>query len=284
MRNIGHKGVKVNTLKQHWPEYLMEAALLGLFMISAGVFTVIFEYPHSPVHQAIANADLRRFLIGVAMGVTAIALIYSPWGKQSGAHMNPAVTLTFYRLGKVKRQDTIFYILFQCLGGVLGVYLVVLALKSEFTQPPVNYIVTVPGILGWIGALLGEFVIAFIMMLTVLLTSNHPKLSRYTGIFAGCLVMLYVFLEAPLSGFGMNPARSFASAFPAQVWTAFPLYIFAPLVGMFSAAELYLSMFGQRAVRCAKLNHHTHKRCIFRCNYSQDGEVDLSDRLSIPKP
>jgi len=273
----------VNILKQHCPEYLMEAALLGLFMISASVFTVIFEYPHSPFHQAIANADLRRFLIGVAMGSTAIALIYSPWGKQSGAHMNPAVTLTFYRLGKVKRQDTIFYILFQCLGGLVGVYLVVLILRSRFTQPPIHYIVTIPGSLGWIAAALGELAIAFIMMFTVLLTSNHKTLSRYTGIFAGCLVMLYVFLAAPLSGFGMNPARSFASAFPAQIWTAFPLYIFAPLTGMFAAAELYQLLFGQRAVKCAKLNHHTHKRCIFRCSYNQKGEIELSDRLSIPK-
>ena len=258
----------------------MEASLLGIFMISAGVFTCLFEYPNSPVHQAISSADLRRLLIGIAMGATAIALIYSPWGKQSGAHMNPAVTLTFYRLGKVKRQDTAFYILFQCIGGLLGVYLVVLLLQNTFTQPPINYIVTVPGALGWIAALLGELAIAFIMMMTVLLTSNNQKLSRYTGLFAGCLVMLYVFLEAPLSGFSMNPARTLASAFPAQNWTAFPLYIIAPLLGMFSAAELYQILFGQRAVKCAKLNHHTHKRCIFHCSYKQNDEIDLSDRFS----
>lgn len=266
-------------LKQHLPEYLMEAAELGIFMISAGVFTCLFEYPNSPVHQAIPNGDLRRFLIGVAMGVTAIALIYSPWGKQSGAHINPAITLTFYRLGKVKRQDAVFYILFQCLGGLVGVYLVVLMLGNTFTQPPVNYIVTVPGTLGWLAALLGELVIAFIMMMMVLLTSNNKKLSRYTGLFAGCLVMLYVFLEAPFSGFGMNPARSFASAFPAQNWTGFPLYIIAPLIGMFSAAALYQFLFGHQAVNCAKLNHHSHKRCIFHCNYKKNGELDLSDRL-----
>ena len=268
----------IQTFKQHLPEYLMEAAELGLFMISAGVVTCLFEYSNSPVHQAIPNADLRRFLIGVAMGMTAIALIYSPWGKQSGAHLNPAVTLAFYRLGKVKLQDAVFYILFQCLGGLTGVYCVVLLLGDKFTQPPVNYIVTVPGALGWVVALFGELVIAFIMMTMVLLTSNNPKLSRYTGLFAGCLVVLYVFWEAPLSGFGMNPARSFASAFPAQNWATFPLYVIAPLVGMVSAAELYQFLFGQRAVKCAKLNHQTHTRCIFRCGYSQ-GELDLSDRL-----
>ena len=56
------------------------------------------------MHRAIADADLRRVLIGIAMGLTAIALIYSPWGKRSGAHMNPAVTLTFLRLGKMRAE------------------------------------------------------------------------------------------------------------------------------------------------------------------------------------
>ncbi|MEH2321853.1 MIP/aquaporin family protein [Nostoc sp.] len=251
----------------------MEAAELGIFMIAAGIFTLIFEYPHSVAHHAIANADLRRFLIGIAMGTTAIALTYSPWGKQSGAHMNPAITLTFYRAGKVKRQDAFFYIVFQCLGGLAGVYLVALLFGTVFTQPPVNYIVTVPGWLGWLAAVGGEFIVSFIMMTTVLLTSNNPKLNRYTGLFAGCLVMLFVTFEAPLSGFGMNPARSFASAFPAQTWTAFWLYVLVPLIGMFSAATLYQYLFGHRAIKCAKLHHHNHKRCIFRCNYNSDARA-----------
>lgn len=269
----------MESFRKHLPEYLMEAALLGLFMVSAGVFTCVFEYPCSPFHQAISNGDLRRLLIGIAMGLTAIALIYSPWGKQSGAHMNPAVTLTFYRLGKVKRQDALLYILFQCLGGLIGVYLVALLLGTVFTQPPVSYVVTVPGALGWIAALLGELVIAFIMMMTVLFTSNRQKLSRFTGLFAGGLVMLYVFLEAPLSGFGMNPARTFASAFPAQIWTAFWIYVIVPPIGMLLASAVYQFLFGRRAVKCAKLHHDNHKRCIFRCDYARAIRPDLSDYL-----
>lgn len=259
----------------------MEAALLGLFLIAAGVFTCVFEYPGSPIHQAIPNGDLRRFLIGVVMGITAITLIYSPWGKQSGAHINPAVTLTFYRLGKVKRQDAIFYILFQCLGALFGVYLVTLLLGEVFTKVPVNYIVTVPGKLGWVVALLGELIIAFVMMMTVLLSSNNQKLNRFTGLFAGFLVMLYVFFEAPLSGFGMNPARSLASAFPAHIWTAFWLYIIVPPAGMLLASGVYQYLFGKRAVKCAKLHHDNHKRCIFRCDYNRHGKIDLSDSLPI---
>jgi glycerol uptake facilitator-like aquaporin len=48
-------------------------------------------------------------LMGIAMGVTIVGSVLSPWGKQSGAHFNPAVTFTFYRLGKVEKWDAVFY-------------------------------------------------------------------------------------------------------------------------------------------------------------------------------
>src|SRR5207245_56060 len=100
----------LGSLRVHWPEYLMEAGLLGAFMVSACVFGALYEFPHSPVRQAITSQLFRRMLMGISMGLTAIAIIYSPWGKQSGAHINPSVTFTFFRLGKVKLWDAIFYI------------------------------------------------------------------------------------------------------------------------------------------------------------------------------
>src|SRR5580704_4386577 len=104
-------------LKEHWPEYLMEAAGLGIFMISACGFYALLEYPLSPVHQSIRDPVVRRILLGLARGLTAVGLIYSPWGKQSGAHFNPAVTLTFCWLGKVTAWDTCFYAVAHFLGG-----------------------------------------------------------------------------------------------------------------------------------------------------------------------
>src|SRR5260370_36071612 len=103
-------------LKEHWPEYLMEAAGLGIFMISACIFDALLEYPVSPVHQAIPDPIGRRIMIGLARGLTAVALIYSPWGKRSGAHFNPAVTLTFCWLGKVTAWDACFSTVAQFLG------------------------------------------------------------------------------------------------------------------------------------------------------------------------
>ena len=253
----------VAALRYHWPEYLMEAALLGAFMVSACVFGALYEFPQSPVHQGIMSGFLRRLLMGVTMGLTAIAIIYSPWGKQSGAHINPSVTFTFLRLGKIKLWDAIFYVAAQFAGAALGVVLVALLLGKQVSDPAVRDVVTVPGPKGpWV-ALLAEFVIAFVLMSTVLYFSNHHKLDRYTGLFAGLLVALYITLEAPFSGMSMNPARTFGSALSADVWASFWIYLTAPPLGMLAAAELYLWRRGGTAVKCCKLHHNNTKRCIF---------------------
>src|ERR1700752_3402467 len=130
-----------DALKQHWPDYLMEAACLGLFMISAFTFGAILEHPASLIHKAIPNPLLRRFLMGLAMGSTAIAIIYSPWGKQSGAHINPSTTLTFFRLGKVATWDAVFYIVAQFVGGTAGALLASAVLAGWVSHPAVNYVV-----------------------------------------------------------------------------------------------------------------------------------------------
>ncbi|MGH7409776.1 MAG: MIP/aquaporin family protein [Candidatus Methylomirabilis sp.] len=253
----------VAALKSHWPEYLMEAAGLGMFMISACVFVAILEYPASPVRQTIANPLLRLILIGVAMGLTAVGIIYSPWGKQSGAHINPSVTLTFLRLGKVGPWDALFYVVAQFAGALAGVVLMVPLLGTVISHPSVNYVVTVPGPGGPTVAFLAEVAISFGLMLVVLVVSNTHHLARFTGLFAVALVAIYISVEAPLSGMSMNPARTFGSALPATLWTASWVYFTAPLFGMLLAAEVYLRLKGAQSILCAKLQHQNPKRCIF---------------------
>ena len=253
----------LTALGTHWPEYLMEACLLGTFMVSACVFGVLYEFPGSPVHQAIMSGFLRRFLMGISMGLTAVAIIYSPWGKQSGAHINPSVTLTFFRLGKIKGWDALFYIAAQFTGAVLGVFLVAQLLGREVSDPAVRYVVTTPGPRGpWV-ALLAEFIIATGMMSAVLYFSNHHRLAGYTGLFAGLLVATYITIEAPFSGMSMNPARTFGSAFPSRIWEGFWVYLIASPLGMLAASEIYLWRAGKIAVKCCKLHHNNTKRCIF---------------------
>jgi len=254
-------------LRRHWPEYLMEAWGLGTFMVSAGLFATLFWYPGSPLAQAVPDGMARRALMGLAMGLTATLIIYSPWGQRSGAHINPAVTLTFWRLGKVATWDAIFYVAAQFLGGLLGVLLVLAVLGLAFANPPVSYIATVPGADGLGVALLAETVISFGLMAMVLFATNSARLMRFTGVFAGCLVALYITLEAPVSGMSMNPARTFASALPGHLWTGLWIYFVGPPLGMLLAVPVYRALRRTPEVICAKLNHHTHHRCIFHCGY-----------------
>jgi len=256
------------TLRTHWPEYLMESAELGVFMLAACFFTVLLQHPASPLRTAIANPTLRRVLTGAAMGATAIALIYSPWGKQSGAHLNPAVTLTFARLKKVAPWDAFFYVLAQFTGGVLGVGLASLALGASVSDHAVRFAATMPGPQGAGVAFIAEAAISFVLMTMVLNVTNSSR-ARYTGLFAGVLIMAYISLEAPLSGMSMNPARSFASALPLRLWDALWVYFTAPPVGMLAAAELYTGLHGAKSVLCAKLHHQNNRRCIFHCGYRE---------------
>jgi aquaporin Z len=253
----------IRALQQHWPEYLIEAWALGMFMVSAAVFTALFEYPGSPVHQLFPNGTTRRGLIGLAMGLTAIALIYSPWGQRSGAHMNPATTLTFLRLGKVMPWDAAFYISAQFIGGICGVLVSKFLLRAIIEHPSVRYVTTVPGPAGIGVAFIAEAAIACGMMLMVLFVTNTPKLARLTGLFSGALVFLYITVEAPLSGMSINPARTVASAVPSGIWTAGWIYFAAPAIGMLLAAQVYRGVTNSSPITCPKLYHGMKQRCIF---------------------
>lgn len=271
VRLLGPLVSRLRASVAHAPEYLMEAALLAAFMISACLFTALVEHPGSPLPGVLADADMRRALIGIAMGLTAIALIYSPWGKRSGAHMNPAVTLTFLRLGKIERTDALAYVAAQFVGGVAGVAVSAMLLGVPvIAHESVNYVVTRPGDAGRWVAFAAEVAIAGVLMFTVLVLSNRPRLNRYTGLAAGLLVATYITIEAPLSGMSMNPARTVGSAANALLWDAVWIYFLAPPLGMLAAAELYVRRRGIAAVLCCKLHHENDQRCIFRCNYPHE--------------
>jgi aquaporin Z len=255
-------------LRRHWPEYLMEATGLGVFMLSACVFATVLEHPGSPVRQAVADPTLRRIPMGLAMGATAVAIIYSRWGQRSGAHLNPAVTLTFWRLGKVPGWDAVFYVLAQCAGGIAGVGVAAAALGAAVAHPAVRYAATVPGPGGRGVAFAAEGLMTLILMTVILIVSNRPGLSRFTGLCAAALVATFIIVEAPLSGMSLNPARTVGSAVHAARWTALWVYLTAPFLGMLAAAELHVALRGRHAVRCAKLHHDNGEPCIFRCSYA----------------
>jgi aquaporin Z len=269
-------------LRRHWPEYLIEGWALGCFMIAAGTVATALEYPASPLRLVLPDADLRRALAGLAMGLTAIALVYSPWGKRSGAHMNPAVTLAFLSLGRIRAPDAVGYIAAQFIGGAAGVFAVYSLLGPAFAEPPVSFAATMPGSAGVAVAFAAECMISAGMMVMVLAVSSSPRFASFTGVAAGCLVACYITFEGPLSGMSMNPARSVASALPALMWQSLWIYLLAPVIGMLTGASLYRLLGGRLA--CAKLLHPAEARCI-HCGHEATPASALSSsdlRRALP--
>ena len=224
--------------KKNWKHYLQEALGLAIFMISACFFSAMLFSEKSS--WDISNIIVKNILMGIAMGCTALFIFYSPFTAPGGSQINPAVTLVFLRLDKMCKYDAMFFVLFQIIGGTVAVFIMQLLMGSILTDAPVNSAVTIPGKDGVWWAMVIELIIAFITMSMVLFTSSNDKLKKYTRIFAGCLVCTWVIVAGPISGFGMNPARSLASALPANTWTSFWIYLFAPFAGMLLAAEFYL--------------------------------------------
>jgi aquaporin Z len=227
-------------LRKNWKHYVREGSGLAIFMVSACLFNAMLFSANGSWHRAIPGEMLKNVVMGVLMGATALFIFYSRWTAPSGSQINPAVTITFLRMGKMCRYDALFFIICQFAGGTIAVYLMQFLLGNKLTAPPVNSSVTIPGEPGTWWALLTEFTIAFVTMGMVLFTSQHDKLKKYTRIIAAILVCCWVILAGPVSGFGMNPARSFASALPAGIWTGFWIYLFVPVAGMLAAAEFFL--------------------------------------------
>jgi aquaporin Z len=214
--------------------------------------------------------------MGIAMGATAVALIYSPWGRRSGAHMNPAVTITFWRLGKIAGADAVMYLVAQIAGGLAGIVLASVVLRQLPADPSVNYVATIPGSHGAGIALLAETAISFWMMFVVLVVSNDRRFSRLTGICAGLLVCIYIVVEAPLSGMSMNPARSFGPALLAGSIDSMWIYVTGPVAGMLLAGETFVWLRGSAGVLCAKLDHPAGRPCIFRCRFRACAAVSVA--------
>ena len=251
-----------DTLRRHWPEYAIEAGFLAAFVLCAGVVSAWLLGPEGSASELV----VRRLVAGVATGLALIAMIYSPWGRRSGTHLNPAITLAYLRLGKIGRWDALFYLLAQLAGALVAVSLLRRGALLPATVPPAMLSLSIGPSNEW-AAFVTEFVLSATAMLLILFTSNHASWFRWTGLIYGLLAMLIVACVAPLAGFGMNLARLLAVDVSGGAAAVQWLNLLPPLLGMQLGVEAYRLLTGRTQVLCAKLAHNTHGRCIFRCQH-----------------
>ncbi len=252
-------------MRRNFSAYLCEFAGTGL-MLFVGVSAVAFMWaPGSPV-PAVHNAMLRRLLTGILFAAGATAVVYSPLGQISGGHINPAVTLAFWRMGKVPTRDAVMYVVAQFVGAFVGAWAAGLAWGPLTVA--VQYAATVPGEgYGAAGALVAEAIITFILVFTIFVCVNKPKVAPRTGLISGALVAVLVMIEAPVTGTSLNPARTLGPAVLAPTYTALWAYFVGPIAGALLAVAAYRGQWGGHAV-CAKLYHTEKYACPFdRCSY-----------------
>ena len=253
------------TLRRHWPEYAVEAGFLALFVLVAGVVLAWLNEPSANAASFADRVRLRLFC-GIATGLALIAMTYSPWGRRSGSHLNPAITLAYLRLGKIGRWDALFYLSAQLAGGLLAVELLRAGALLPAAMPTSMLATSTVPTNEW-AAFATELVLSGAAMLLILHSSNHARWFRWTGVLYGLLMMLIVGSAEPLSGFGINLSRLLAVDISGDTLALHWLNLLPPLLGMQLAVEAYRVMTGRSQVLCAKLAHNTHGRCIFRCHH-----------------
>jgi aquaporin Z len=264
-------------MRRNLSAYFSELAGTAI-MLFIGVSAVSFMWgPGSPV-PVVSNGALRRLLTGIMFAGGATAVVYSPLGQISGGHINPAVTLGFWRLGKVPTRDALAYVAMQFLGAFAGAYAAGLAWGPLTTG--VQYAATVPGDgYSQAGALAAETAITFLLVFLIFVCVNKPRIASRTGLFAGSLVAILVMIEAPVTGTSLNPARTLGPAILAPNYTALWLYFVGPVAGALLAAAAFSGQWGNKTV-CAKLYHTEKYPCPFdRCDYRlvKSGETVMTE-------
>lgn len=215
-------------------------------MVAFGLSAVaVFWSGFSPIAALMPDPGTRRLLTGALFATGVVAVIYSPVGRKTGAHINPSVTLSLLLLGKITVADSFGYLVAQCVGAVFGSGAVYLLFNALLGWPDgLLKGVTLPDpIYGVSAAFAGELISTFILMAAILGMTNFGHYSRYTGLAVGAVITVEVWIEAPFSGTSLNAARSFGPALLTGEWNAFWIYAVAPLAGALIAALSYRLIF-----------------------------------------
>lgn len=214
----------------------------------------------SPVRRIVPNELLRTALSAFLFGCVGTAVTLSRVGKESGAHINPAVTMGFWMMRKLDTRAAAGYIVAQLLGASLGA-LPLLAWGSMGRS--VAFGATIPGA-GYSTAsvVMGEAVTTFGLVATLCICLASRRLRPYTPFVIPFLYAVMVPLEAHISGTSTNPARTFGPALISGRWDGWWIYWVGPMLGMLAAILACSSLV--KRISVAKLYHfETDRRRLF---------------------
>jgi aquaporin Z len=238
---------------------LFVAEFIGTaLLLSVGLSIVITNWGKgSFIAGLIPDEPLRRTITGFLFGCTGCAIALSKVGKISGAHINPAVSFSFWCSGKMKFKAFIGYIISQSAGAVAGSIPLLLWGQQGSS---ILYANTEPGPAGTTAAFLGEAITTAALISVIFVFIGSKKLRNYTPFAMPFLYSFMVWAEAPLSGCSTNPARSLGPAVISHVFTDHWLYWLAPFTGALAIILVYrgAALHKYYRIEAARISHHDH--------------------------
>jgi aquaporin Z len=256
---------KDDPLRSHLPEY--GAEFLGTAcLVFFGLSAVVFDFGQGlPMAQWIPDHSTRLLITGLCFAGTGSLVAISPLGRLSGGHINPSVSLAFWLHGKMRFGDFVSYVVAQILGGMVGA--VALAWAWRHYAASVQNGMTAPGA-GWALWEVFDWEVAMtaLMVFMIFFFVSSRRLMRWTPMMNWLLVATMVWLEAPISGTSLNPARSFGPALVSGIWNDQWIYMIAPpLGGMLGLALFRATAPAAREALTGKLFHAPNYRSVFKC-------------------
>jgi aquaporin Z len=244
----------------HLRIWAAEALGTGLMVLAIVLAAGLTLGDGSPVAEALPDRGARFLALGLIVGPCVALIAVSPLGRISGAHVNPAVTLGFWALGRVCAADLAGYVAAQAAGAVGGALLARLVLPAAVAES-IGGAVTHPS-LPLAGSLGAEAGMTALLLAVVLTFVSSERLARWTPLALAPLLAAIIWLGSPLTGASLNPARSAGPALAfadlADLW----LYLLAPSVGALTVALAW--RLREAGPKTAKLFHDPRYPCSLR--------------------
>ena len=241
-----------------FPWRIFFSELVGTaLLVLGGLSLVIFMFGSgSPMARVLPSEGLRRLITGFLFGTTGALIAVSPVGKESGAHINPIVSLGFRLMGKLELKLTLVYIFAQLAGAIVGAWPLLLwgsmgrSVAFGATLPGEGFSITT--------VFLGEVVTTFAMVASLTMFLAFRKIRPFTPALFPPLYSVMVWAESPISGTSTNPARSLGPALISGQWQGWWIYWIGPLLGTLLAlmAFSYLA----KRIEVAKLYYFDSNR------------------------
>lgn len=216
----------------------MQKTLRPLVAEFVGVFFLVFAGTGAIVANTYREGAVGLLGVALAFGL-ALAIAVSATLNVSGGHINPAVTLGLWSIGRIGWRQAGLYVAAQLLGAVVaslaikGLYPEMAGRIAQLGTPQLAPVLTLTQ------GIVIEAILTFFLAFAVMATVVDPAGPKLAGFAVGLTLAVGMLAGGPLTGGALNPARAFGPALVANAWLAQLVFWIGPILGAIAAMQLY---------------------------------------------